>query len=117
MATPPVNAKLHPRELVQSLEDSVASTIFVSSKLAGRLEQALTGSPAGRRVGQGLFQRPAACRRRVFNSSKRADTSRMTDAIPIIAPSASFRGTMVNSTEMRLPSLRSAGTDSRSPLP
>lgn len=60
MAATPVNAKLHPRELVQILEDSAASTVFVSPKLAGGLEQALTGSPA------------ASCRRIVIGGAEHA---------------------------------------------
>ena len=57
MAATPVNAKLHPRELVQIMEDSAAATVFVSPKLAGGLEQALDGSPA------------ASCRRIVIGGS------------------------------------------------
>ena len=48
------------------------------------------------------------------SSSKRCVTSRMIAAMPCISP-ASFSGTTVNSTEIVLPSLRSAGTKRRSP--
>ncbi|MBK1842342.1 AMP-binding protein [Azospirillum sp. YIM B02556] len=57
MAATPVNAKLHARELVQILEDSGASTVFVSPKLASGLEETLVGSPA------------ASCRRIVIGGA------------------------------------------------
>jgi acyl-CoA synthetase (AMP-forming)/AMP-acid ligase II len=56
MAVVPINAKLHPKEAVQILEDSGAAAVFVSPKLAGGLERALEGSPA------------SACRRIVIGS-------------------------------------------------
>ncbi len=60
MAATPVNAKLHARELVQILEDSGATTVFVSPKLAPGLETALAGSPA------------ASCRRIVIGGGDHA---------------------------------------------
>lgn len=51
MIATPVNAKLHPREMVEILEDSGAVAAFVSAKIAAGLEPALERSPA------------AACRR------------------------------------------------------
>jgi acyl-CoA synthetase (AMP-forming)/AMP-acid ligase II len=46
MAVAPVNAKLHPKEMVQILEDSGASIAFVSAKIVDALADALKGSPA-----------------------------------------------------------------------
>jgi hypothetical protein len=37
--------------------------------------------------------------------------------MPVMWPVALWNGTMENSTEMRVPSLRNAGTPSRSPAP
>jgi hypothetical protein len=50
--------------------------------------------------------------RNARNSSNRAVASRMMAAIPVIFPVSSVNGTMVNSTEIRAPSFRTAGTDS-----
>ena len=57
MVATPVNAKLHPRELVDILEDSGASVAFVSAKILAGLDAALATSPA------------AACRRILIGSS------------------------------------------------
>jgi acyl-CoA synthetase (AMP-forming)/AMP-acid ligase II len=46
MAVAPVNAKLHPKEMVQILEDSGASVAFVSAKIIDALADAVRGSPA-----------------------------------------------------------------------
>src|SRR5580698_9679392 len=59
----------------------------------------------------------AAALRRARISSKRLETSRMIAAMPSIRPVSSLNGTMVNSIEMRDPSLRMAGTARRSPAP
>jgi hypothetical protein len=71
--------------------------------------------PGFRRTQSGL---PVLAARANFlslrSSSKRCVTSRMIAAMPCISP-ASFSGTTVNSTEIVLPSLRSAGTKRRSP--
>src|ERR1700734_2511306 len=67
-----------------------------------------------RRRGHGAA---TAALRRARISSKRLVTSRRMAAIPSIRPVSSLNGTMVNSIEMRDPSLRMAGTASRSPAP
>lgn len=59
----------------------------------------------------------AADARRAFISSNRLVTSRRVAAIPSVRPVLSWNGRMVNSTEIRVPSLRSAGTASTSPAP
>lgn len=46
MVAVPVNAKLHPLEMIQLLEDSGATAAFVSPKLSHGLEVALKGSAA-----------------------------------------------------------------------
>lgn len=46
MAVVPMNAKLHPKEMVQILEDSSAAIVFCSAKLYAGLAAALRGSPA-----------------------------------------------------------------------
>jgi len=55
--------------------------------------------------------------RSAFRSSKCCVTSRMIAAMPMMILALSRNGMMENSTEMRVPSLRSAGTASRSPAP
>jgi len=59
----------------------------------------------------------AAALRSARISSKRFVTSRMTAAMPAIAPASSRNGTMVNSIETREPSFRIAGTARMSPAP
>jgi acyl-CoA synthetase (AMP-forming)/AMP-acid ligase II len=44
MVVTPVNAKLHPKEMMQIIEDSAAATVFVSPKLALGLTQTLETS-------------------------------------------------------------------------
>jgi acyl-CoA synthetase (AMP-forming)/AMP-acid ligase II len=60
MAVAPINAKLHPREAVEILEDSGSVILFVSAKLAPGIEQALETSASSR------------CRRIVIGSSEYA---------------------------------------------
>ena len=55
--------------------------------------------------------------RRAFRSTKSSVTSRMIAATPWISPAASVSGRIENCTEIVRPSLRIAGTDSRSPAP
>src|SRR5262245_56008815 len=46
MAVVPVNAKLHPKEMVQILEDAGALVVFCSQKIGGGIRAALPGSSA-----------------------------------------------------------------------
>ena len=46
MAATPINAKLHPKEMVQILEDCGAAAAFVSPKLTRKLRQDLAGTSA-----------------------------------------------------------------------
>jgi acyl-CoA synthetase (AMP-forming)/AMP-acid ligase II len=46
MAVVPINAKLHPKEIVQITEDSGAAIAFCSPKIVGGLQEALSESPA-----------------------------------------------------------------------
>src|SRR5689334_10874324 len=57
----------------------------------------------------------ASLRFKSLTSSKRFVTSRMTATVPATSPASSRRITMVNSTEMRRPSLVRLGTERRSP--
>jgi hypothetical protein len=66
-------------------------------------------------VAGAAFSNAAILCRSDLISSKRAVLSRMIEAIPTAVPSSSSSITIVNSTEIRLPSFVTAGTDSRSP--
>src|SRR5262249_12552872 len=46
MAVVPVNAKLHPKEMVQILEDAGVLVVFCSPKIGGGVRDALQGSSA-----------------------------------------------------------------------
>ena len=80
-----------------------------------RDRQARTNGGVGRRsrLYPGVDGRAAALRR-AFMSSNCLVTSLIVAAIPRMRPLSSRNGRMVNSTEMRAPSLRSAGTASNS---
>jgi hypothetical protein len=73
------------------------------------LSDAVAWLPAAR---YGLGAILASWRRRLRSSSNRAVASRMIAAMPIISPESPVNGTIVNATEICVPSFRIAGTES-----